>query len=281
MIPFDIESIDSGLTGLPAIDLPGFSSDRTLLNLWIDLGKTYLSRPGCEMEGAAVMLARLLSRKDTAILLQPAFIEWAVREINEVAGLNKHDEDKPKQRLDIESVLRINGALRVLCHLFAAMDSPRALGEQVAMLQRIFQSEAFEQNSITRKLISKAAQRVALLMLPPTQIRTKPWHTQPSVRNNLGECEAKDNGAEFSAISNNTESDGTIEQVLDTEIPEDVECFLDILLHRLHDKDTIVRWSASKGIGRIAERLPVVLAKEIVSAVVNILKEETVVDDRG
>ncbi|KAJ2081857.1 hypothetical protein H4R24_002014 [Coemansia sp. RSA 988] len=282
MIPFDIESIDSGLSGLPAIDLHGCSNDGTLLSLWIELGKLYLSRPGCEMEGAAVMLARLLSRKDTVTLLQPAFIEWAVCEINEAAGLNEKGKDNPKQRLDIESVLRINGALRVLCHLFAAMDSPRALGKQVPVLQRIFQSETFEQNSITRKLISKATQRMALLMLPPTQLRTKHFHTRPSVRNNLGEFEAKDNGADYSAVSNSTENyDGTIEQVLDIEIPEDVECFLGILLHRLHDKDTIVRWSASKGVGRITERLPVALAREIVTAVANVLKEETIVDNRG
>ncbi|KAJ2613196.1 hypothetical protein H4S08_002342 [Coemansia sp. RSA 1365] len=283
MIPFDIESIDSGLAGLPAINLPGRSNDGTLLSLWIELGKLYLSRPGCEMEGAAVMLARLLSRKDTAALFQPTFIKWAVCEINEAAGLNRN-EDNLKQRLDIESVLRINGALRVLCHLFAVIDSPHSLGEQVAKLQHIFESEAFEQNSITRKLISKAAQRMALLMLSPAPVRAKLLHAQLSVRNNLGECNTKDNGDDYSAaaVSNNTDSDdGTIEQVLDTEIPEDVECFLGILLHRLHDKDTIVRWSASKGVGRIAERLPIALAKEIVSAVANILKEETVVDENG
>ncbi|PIA13890.1 ARM repeat-containing protein [Coemansia reversa NRRL 1564] len=283
MIPFDIESIDSGLVGLPAINMPGSNNDGSLLNLWIELGKIYLSRPGCEMEGAAVMLARLLSRKDTATLFQPKFIKWAVCEINEAAGLNGN-ENNLQQRLDIESVLRINGALRVLCHLFAVMDSPHSLGEQVAILQRIFQSEAFEQNSITRKLISKAAQRMALLMLSPAPVNPKLLHAQLSVRNNLGECKTKDNGDDYSAVtvSNSTESDdGTIEQMLDTEIPEDVECFLGILLHRLHDKDTIVRWSASKGVGRIAERLPVALAKEIVSAVANILKEETMVDEKG
>ncbi|KAJ1932300.1 hypothetical protein EC988_009502, partial [Linderina pennispora] len=80
MIPFDIESIDSGMHGLPALepaDAEANMANMSLVKKWVALGKVYLRRPGCEMEGAAVMLSRLLSRKDTVQDLQPAFLQWA------------------------------------------------------------------------------------------------------------------------------------------------------------------------------------------------------------
>ncbi|KAJ1881008.1 hypothetical protein LPJ71_010391, partial [Coemansia sp. S17] len=67
----------------------------------------------------------------------------------------------------------------------------------------------------------------------------------------------------------------------DLEISEEVETCIGALLQRLHDKDTIVRWSAAKGVGRITERLPRALVQEIVSAVVGMLQEETLVPATG
>lgn len=40
------------------------------------------------------------------------------------------------------------------------------------------------------------------------------------------------------------------------EVPEELEDIVDTLLCGLRDRDTVVRWSAAKGIGRITERLP-------------------------
>lgn len=39
-------------------------------------------------------------------------------------------------------------------------------------------------------------------------------------------------------------------------MPEELEEALDLLLQGLNDGDTVVRWSAAKGIGRIAAKLP-------------------------
>ncbi|KAJ2417177.1 hypothetical protein GGI10_000400 [Coemansia sp. RSA 2530] len=176
MVPFDLESIDSGIANLPQLSSSASTSvqaspesgTKALVDMWVELGKFYLHRPGCDMEGAAVMLARLLSRKDTSTTLQPAFIAWATHEISDAAsGHVGSNTSSSKKGLAIGSVLRINGALRVLCHLFLAMDSADTLRGQIGPLLDGLQSDAFEQHSVTRKLATKAAQRLALLALPP------------------------------------------------------------------------------------------------------------------
>ncbi|KAJ1763182.1 hypothetical protein LPJ58_000119 [Coemansia sp. RSA 1591] len=266
MIPFDIESIDSGTTDLPAIAELG-TSDVSLMGRWVELGKLFLCKPGCEMEGAAVMLSRLLSRRDSAAVLRPEFIEWAAREITNAA--RPIDTTAVNAGLQIGSVLRINGALRVLCHLFSAMDSHATLDAQIPMLLDIFQMDAFDQHSITRKLISKAVQRLALLMLPATNAEMGRAYARPSLRENLS-----NNAGAASDSMRDDEAESP-----DVEVPLEMEAFVGILLQKLHDKDTIVRWSAAKGIGRISERLPMALAREIVLAVGDILKDETLVDN--
>ncbi|KAJ2539310.1 hypothetical protein IWW35_006052 [Coemansia sp. RSA 1878] len=266
MIPFDIESIDSGTTDLPAIAALG-TSDVSLMGRWVELGKLFLCKPGCEMEGAAVMLSRLLSRRDSAAVLRPEFIEWAAREITNAA--RPIDTTAANAGLQIGSVLRINGALRVLCHLFSAMDSHATLDAQIPMLLDIFQMDAFDQHSITRKLISKAVQRLALLMLPATNAEMGRAYARPSLRENLS-----NNAGAASDSMRDDEAESP-----DVEVPLEMEAFVGILLQKLHDKDTIVRWSAAKGIGRISERLPMALAREIVLAVGDILKDETLVDN--
>ena len=50
----------------------------------------------------------------------------------------------------------------------------------------------------------------------------------------------------------------------DQDVPGEVEEIIGLLLDGLRDKDTIVRWSAAKGIGRVTARLSKGLADEIV-----------------
>ena len=46
-------------------------------------------------------------------------------------------------------------------------------------------------------------------------------------------------------------------------MPESMEEVIEELLVGLKDKDTVVRWSAAKGIGRVTGRLPQDLADEV------------------
>ncbi|KAJ6660483.1 hypothetical protein lerEdw1_017907 [Lerista edwardsae] len=61
----------------------------------------------------------------------------------------------------------------------------------------------------------------------------------------------------------------TEEQEEEYDIPGEVENVVEQLLIGLKDKDTIVRWSAAKGIGRLTGRLPKELADEVVGSVLD------------
>lgn len=47
-------------------------------------------------------------------------------------------------------------------------------------------------------------------------------------------------------------------------------CIVEHLLKNLKDKDTIVRWSAAKGIGRITARLPRDLAEDVIGSLLQL-----------
>ncbi|KAG7458419.1 tubulin-specific chaperone D isoform X1 [Solea senegalensis] len=63
----------------------------------------------------------------------------------------------------------------------------------------------------------------------------------------------------------------TREQEEDFDIPEEVETVIEHLLVGLKDKETVVRWSAAKGIGRVTGRLPKELADEVVGSLLDCL----------
>jgi HEAT repeat protein len=45
---------------------------------------------------------------------------------------------------------------------------------------------------------------------------------------------------------------------------EELENIIDFLIENLRDKDTVVRWSAAKGLGRITGRLNLEMADDVV-----------------
>ena len=56
----------------------------------------------------------------------------------------------------------------------------------------------------------------------------------------------------------------------DDDVAEEMEEVIEQLLIGLRDKDTVVRWSAAKGIGRITGRLPRDFADDVVGEVLNL-----------
>lgn len=60
----------------------------------------------------------------------------------------------------------------------------------------------------------------------------------------------------------------------DVDIPAELEEIVEQLLCGLRDKDTVVRWSAAKGIGRVTMRLPLGFGDDVVGAVVDVFSDE-------
>jgi hypothetical protein len=117
-----------------------------------------------------------------------------------------------------------------------------------------------QQNSLLRKLFMKLCQRVGLGFM---KVRIANWRYNrgPKI---LNISEKNTDVAE--------ETETAEEDVSYDDIPEEMEDIVEILLNGLQDKDTIVRWSAAKGIGRVCNRLPKDLADEIVASILDMVQ---------
>ena len=120
-------------------------------------------------------------------------------------------------------------------------------------------------------------QRIALVFLPP---RVALWRYQRGSRSlvdNFGSGEVGGDaaggagGAGGGGASGEGSSAAGAEEEDDTEVPDELDELVDVLLTGLRDRDTVVRWSAAKGIGRLTGRLPHRdWADEIVGAVLEL-----------
>ena len=143
---------------------------------------------------------------------------------------------------------------------------------QLPLLGALTSSPAslLEDSSVTRrKLGMKLLQRVASVHLPP---RVAAWRYQRGCRSLETNLQLTSSGAAAAeaAEAAPAEEEGEEEEE-EEEVPEAIEEILEQLLRGLRDADTVVRWSAAKGIGRVTARLPLDLADDIVESVLELL----------
>lgn len=108
-------------------------------------------------------------------------------------------------------------------------------------------------NVLTRKLAVKLLQRVTLTFLEPRVPAWRYERASTSLSHTLGSGAG---GGEADGGAAGPEADGGEE----FEVVEETEEAIELLLNGLKDKDTIVRWSSAKGLGRVLGRLPRVSA---------------------
>jgi len=119
----------------------------------------------------------------------------------------------------------------------------------------------------------KLAQRASLVAIGKG---SKYWQTQRrwgNLAENLSDSSTihqKNNGTSTISKSEQIEH---IEEESDFEIRSELEDIIEILLNGLRDRDTIVRYSASKGLGRLSCRLPRIFSLDIIEAVLSISEE--------
>jgi hypothetical protein len=130
-------------------------------------------------------------------------------------------------------------------------------------------------NALLRKLHIKLVQRMALVTLRP---RLAPWRYQRGHRSLVENLMGKDTTKSI---------DNTYGLVLDVkndepqEIVDGMEETIELLLGGIEDRDTTVRYSSAKGIGRIANRLNFDMADQILDSILDKFQLNCLVSDAG
>ncbi|KAI8838863.1 tubulin folding cofactor D C terminal-domain-containing protein [Chytriomyces cf. hyalinus JEL632] len=266
MIPFDLKTIDSGDTS------------HSLVDSIVIQGKLFLGYAGKEYEGSAILLTRLLTRRDTVETHLTPFLEWCTSQALEI-----------QSNITSNSVHLLRGILYVLCTIYklglrASLQS--TLPQLVPLCMTLTEGPACNSNSLIKKLVVKLTQRVGLCFLKP---KLAVWRYQRGSRSlavnlaNIGALNGKEpvtiavKGG-LGVASNPDNDDGDEDE---DDVPEEIEQVIQVMLNGLRDKDTIVRWSAAKGVGRISGRLSQDFANEIVSSVIDLFQEDILPPDSG
>ncbi|KAF9924456.1 hypothetical protein FBU30_005578 [Linnemannia zychae] len=248
MIPFDLKTIDSQATK---------DSDRiSLVDKMIERGKTYLHCAGKDRDGASLFLARLLVRKDTCQLYLPEFVSWAKKTLqSETPNL-------------IESI----GIMGTLCWIFklGQREILLPIAEQLEeILVGVETKESLMSNSTVKKYIVKLTQRVGLCLLKP---RVAAWRYQRGNRSLASNLAPEAAASEMNKVSMTIAEEDEDDE--DFDVPDAVENVIERLMNGLRDRDTIVRWSAAKGIGRMSNRLPKDMADDVVGGIFELFSED-------
>jgi len=266
LVPFDICSIDSGLE----------NNDVTLVGALCDLATEYLRDAGPTREAAAVCLASLLKRPDMEAQQLAKFLTWAE---GVLMPSEKEGEGEQEGRAGAAGTAAVAapprrdaflllGVLQTLAVLLKAGHRQNLLAFLPSLLHCLARLDPrdFGSQTLNRKLKMKLLQRIGLAYLPP---RVATWRYQRGQRSLLDNL--KKTGAAAAAGAMEEEGGGEEEEEEEEEaeeVPEDLEEIVEELLSGLRDRDTIVRWSAAKGLGRITGRLPQSFGDEVVASVV-------------
>ncbi|KIK69557.1 hypothetical protein GYMLUDRAFT_79682 [Collybiopsis luxurians FD-317 M1] len=199
-------------------------------NVIESITKRYLPNAGLERESAAIVLSRFYMRQDTSERFNE-FIGWSKLSLNESPNL-----------------FTAIGILHVLCEI--TKSGPLELfqtkvSDFMALAEVVDTKGNLINNTVVGKFRTKLISRIGLRLLP----------SKISARRAKGRLL----GGDIVPQSRPDEED--------IDVPETVETVLEQLFTALQDKDTLVRWSAAKGVARIAERLPKDLADQVFETV--------------
>nr|XP_048673318.1 tubulin-specific chaperone D isoform X5 [Caretta caretta] len=247
LIPFDLARLDGnilseeGHTRMPIMD-------RIL-----KVAKSYLVVSDKARDAAAVLVSRFITRPDVKQKRMADFLDWALSTLSKSSFQT------------MEGTIVMDGMLQALAQLFKHGKRDDCLPYASTVLECLDNCKLSESNqTLLRKLGVKLVQRLGLTFLKP---KVAKWRYQRG-------CRSLAANLQFSAQVPVAQNVGiaAVDAADDEEeydIPGEVENVIEQLLIGLKDKDTIVRWSAAKGIGRITGRLPKELADDVVGSLLD------------
>ncbi|KAL9650532.1 hypothetical protein ABK040_004751 [Willaertia magna] len=211
-----------------------------LPNDMIMAAKSQLAEPGKPRDAAAVFLSKLLTRPDMVKEHLHDFMKWAIETINQ----------------DSTSTFLKAGILRTIVTIFK-IGKREELLHVIPIIYDFAVNEKEVSNSMLKHLSIKLIQRLGLTFLKPRVVSWR-YHTTRLTLSHL----KKNQQIKKPKIEEDDE---------EIEVPEEIEQIITNLLNGLRDKDTIVRWSSAKGIGRITLRLTKQLGDEIVESICELM----------
>uniref|UniRef100_UPI00398F11B9 tubulin-specific chaperone D n=1 Tax=Pristiophorus japonicus TaxID=55135 RepID=UPI00398F11B9 len=250
LLPFDMARLDGNNS-----TLAGQSRTPTMDRI-LNIAKSYLTVSDKARDAAAVLVSKFVTRPDVKEKRLPDFLDWALTSLS-------------KANQTMEGMVVIDGMLQALAQLFKHGKRDDFLPFASTVLKCLDERNIPECNhTILRKLGMKLIQRLGLTFLKPKVAKWRYQRGSRSLAFNLqmaGKGQAINNISSIQKMELKTADDNDDDD--DYDIPGEIENVIEQLLFGLKDKDTIVRWSAAKGIGRVTGRLPKELADDVVVSV--------------
>ncbi|XP_050962035.1 tubulin-specific chaperone D [Labeo rohita] len=244
LIPFDLSRLDGHLSTDPGLNR------ESIMDRILAVAKSFLRVSDKSRDAASVLVSKFVTRPDVKQKCLGDFLDWCLTTISQTSEMT------------MEGTVTLDGALQSLAQLFKHGKRDDFLQYAPTVLQCLNQKRIAESNQTTlRKLGVKVVQRLGLTFLKP---RLAKWRYQRGSRSlvvNLAESSVT---GSVQATKPDLDS-ASLEE--DYDIPQEVENVIEQLLVGLKDKETIVRWSSAKGIGRVTGRLPKELADDVVESV--------------
>jgi hypothetical protein len=265
LTPFDIYSIDSSSIPLPAFLESGFGLSQSLISIVIETAKYYLSDFGPTREAAAICLSSMLTRPDATVTFLDSFFDYAINKFEAYLSLSQSNASQQQHCLHLGILFTLNQVLKrgdrnKLIGLFAKIKNLYFVSIRIIELQT--------NQTLERKMLCKLIQRIGMTLLSP---RNATWRYQKNYRTmNLQQSKKP-----LEEVSVDVVTSTTNQSEENIEIPEEIEEILDKMISFLSDKDTVVRWSAAKGVGRLTMRLTKSLGMDIINAIIQQFEDKT------
>jgi hypothetical protein len=233
-------------------------------------------------DASAYLLAKFMSRQDTRLLILPDFFAQLCGYVRaECTG------DKVGDNM---SNIKLLGTLKCIACIYKYVKREELLKYTSETLKTMLEHDVLANNPLAtiRKFNVKIIQRVGITFF---RVKIAKWRYQRGSRSlisNINKAnpvigltpveQAKLDMAAAAAAANKTRGSEQLknEQEEEEKIPFEIEDILEQVLTALKDKDTIVRWSAAKGIGRITNRLSEDMAEDVFA---NLIEMFTFVED--
>ncbi|XP_060109373.1 tubulin-specific chaperone D [Heteronotia binoei] len=249
LIPFDLARLDGNLASVE-----GYTRV-PIMDRILTVAKSYLVVSDKARDAAAVLISKFITRPDVKQKRMAGFLDWTLSTLSKSSFQT------------IEGTIVMDGMLQALAQLFKHGKREDCLPYASTVLECLDNCKLSESNqTLLRKLGVKLVQRLGLTFLKP---KVAKWRYQRGFRSLAANLQSSAGVSIAQKTTNTTAVTEQEDEEEEYDIPGEVESVVEQLLIGLKDKDTIVRWSAAKGIGRLTGRLPKELADDVVGSVLD------------